>query len=266
MKLAFIGAGKMATAIASGLADGNVLPAAEMAAADLSAGAREAFTAVTGVCCADSAGSIVGDAETILVAVKPQYAEQAVTPVAAQCRGKLIISIAAGIPLANLCSWFDTTRVIRVMPNTPMVVGKGATVFTCADGVSEADRELARTIFGALGVVFEMSEDKLDAVTALSGSGPAYIFEMIQALVDAAVAVELPADVALQLTAQTVAGAAEMVQRELGTPEELRIAVTSRGGTTEAGLAVMSSAGFRDLIKDVLRAARDRSVDLGRGR
>lgn len=265
MKLAFIGAGKMATAIAGGLVENDVLPADSMAAADISAEARSAFTSLTGVTCADSASEIVGAADVVLLAVKPQVAAQAVEPIAGQCRDQLIVSIAAGIPLSTLCNWFGSERVIRVMPNTPLMVGKGATVFTCADQVGEADREFARTIFGALGVVLEMSEDKMDAVTALSGSGPAYVFELIQALVDAAVAVGLPADAALQLTAQTVAGAAEMVQRGMGTADELRLAVTSPGGTTQAGLAVLSAARFRSLVGDVVRAARDRSIELGRG-
>ncbi len=264
MRIAFIGAGKMATAIASGLTNNDVLSAADMAAADVSPAARDAFTAATGVSCVADATEILGVADVVLLAVKPQVAEQAVQPIADLCADKLIISICAGLPLSKLCDWFGTDRVVRVMPNTPLTVGKGASVTACAPGVDAADREFAATVFGAPGIVHEMPEGLMDAVTALSGSGPAYVFEMIQALVDAAVDVGLPADVALELTTQTVAGAAEMVRRGLGTPDELRVAVTSPGGTTQAGLAVLEKSDFRGLISSVVHAARDRSVELGK--
>ncbi len=265
MKLAFIGAGKMATAIAGGLIEKQVWAAADLEAADLLPAARAAFTAATGVPCAESAAAIVVGADVILLAVKPQNAESAVAPLAAACRGKPVISICAGLTLARLGGWFGTDRVIRVMPNTPLMVGKGATVFACGAGCTAADQALAQRIFGALGIVFELPEELIDAATALSGSGPAYVFETIQGLVEAGVAVGLPADVALALATQTVAGAADMVQRRLGTPDALRDAVTSKGGTTAAGLAVFAQANYRQLLRDVVRAARDRSAELGRG-
>ena len=265
MKLAFIGGGKMATAIARGLVQKQVWPATEMAAADVVPAARAAFTAATGVPCAESASGLLCGADVVILAVKPQAAEAAVRPLATECAGKLIVSICAGLPLQKLGSWFGTDRVVRVMPNTPLMVGKGASVFACAAGVQEADRETVTRIFGTLGIVYELPESSMDAVTALSGSGPAYVFEMIQGLVDAAVGQGIPADVALALTAQTVAGAAEMVQQRLGTPDELRTAVTSPGGTTAAGLAVFAKTNYRGLLQDVLRAARDRSAELGKG-
>jgi pyrroline-5-carboxylate reductase len=255
----------MATAIARGLVDNGVFTTAELAAVDVSAAARAAFTAATGVACGDDAAAAIEPADAVLLAVKPQVAAAAVAPVAGLCGGKLVISICAGLPVAKLAGWFSHERIIRVMPNTPVTVGRGAAVFYCGAGASAADRALAEQIFGAVGIVLEMDEAQLDGVTALSGSGPAYVFEMIQALIDGAVAIGLPPDAAFALTVQTVAGAAEMVQRGLGTPDELRVAVTSPGGTTAAGLAVLSAAGFRDLIAIVLRAARDRSVELGRG-
>jgi pyrroline-5-carboxylate reductase len=264
MKLGFIGAGKMATAIAKGLLSENVFQADDLMAADIAEGARLAFHEQTGLACMEQAADIVGQADAILLAVKPQVAPAAVAAIAESCRGRLIISIAAGIPIAKLASWFGNRRIVRVMPNTPAMVGKGAAVFTCGPDVTEADRELTRKIFGAVGIAMEMSEDKLDAVTALSGSGPAYIFEMIQTLVDGAVELGLsPAD-ALALTTQTVAGAAEMVARKMGTPDELRVAVTSPGGTTAAGLQVMADQGFRQTMAAVVKAACDRSAELGR--
>lgn len=264
-RLVLVGAGKMGTAIAQGLVAAEVWPREGLAAVDVSAPARAAFEAATGLAVAESLEAVVPEAAVVVVAVKPQVAPGVVPLLEGTCGDALVVSIMAGVTLARLGEWLGGSRIVRVMPNTPLTVGKGASVFACGPGVDEADRDTVRRIFGALGVVYEMDEDKLDAVTALSGSGPAYVFEMIQALVDAAVAVGLPAPEALALTAQTVAGAAEMVQQGLGTPEELRIAVTSPGGTTAAGLEVLGSADFRGLIRDVVRAARDRSVELGRG-
>lgn len=265
MRLAFIGAGKMATAIAQGLIDKDVCAAATMAAADVAPAARQAFQAATGVHCRDAAVDILAAADTVVLAVKPQVAQAAVAPLQRCFAGKLVISICAGLTLTKLCGWLGTDRVIRVMPNTPLMVGKGASVFACAAGVTAADKELCNRIFGSLGSAYELQEDKIDAVTALSGSGPAYIFETVQGLVDAGVAVGLPPEVAFDLTVQTVAGAAEMLARRLGTPEALRNAVTSPGGTTAAGLAVFAKADYRQLLKAVVTAARDRSLELGKG-
>ena len=175
-----------------------------------------------------------------------------------------MISIAAGLTVKRLGGWFGHDRIIRVMPNTPLMVGKGATVFAGGAGITAADRAIATAIFGALGIVFELAESHLDAGTALSGSGPAYVFEMVAALVEAGCEIGLPRDVAYALTVQTVAGAAAMLEQGLGTPDELRNAVTSPGGTTAAGLAVMAQAEFRQLKREVVRAAHARSIELGR--
>ncbi|OGV64530.1 MAG: pyrroline-5-carboxylate reductase [Lentisphaerae bacterium RIFOXYB12_FULL_65_16] len=263
--LGFIGAGKMATAMAKGLIEKAVLTPAQMLAAEVLPQARAGFTAATGVRCVEAATDVVAACDAVILAVKPQAAEAVCRPLAPLCAGKLIISIAAGIPLARLAAWVQTERLVRVMPNTPLMVGKGASVFCCGAKTTESDRDLARRLLGAAGIVFELAENQLDAVTALSGSGPAYIFEMIQALTDAGVDAGLPPDIALELTAQTVAGAAAMVQARLGTPDELRTAVTSPGGTTAAALAVLNQAHFRTLIRDAVRAAKRRSIELGRG-
>ena len=265
MRLALIGAGKMGTALAQGLADKGVLAPDDMVAADISAAAREAFARATGVRCRSDPAAAAGAAETVLLAVKPQVAAEAAAGIADACRGKLVVSIAAGVQIRTLGSWFESDRIVRVMPNTPLTVGAGATVFASAAGTSAADREFVRSVFSALGVVYELPEERIDAVTALSGSGPAYVFEFIQALADAGAAAGLDPEVAMELTVQTVFGAARMLQSGLGSPVELRIAVTSPGGTTAAGLAVMEEAGFRALLCDVVAAAKARSEELGRG-
>ena len=264
MKLGFLGTGKMATAIAKGLVGKQVWQAADQIGFDVSPEACAAFQQATGVRSANDVEAFGRAADILLLAVKPQMAAAAVSPLRASGAGKLIISIAAGLPLAKLCIWFGHDRIIRVMPNTPSMVGCGAAVYACGAGVETADRETAARIFGAVGIALEMPEAQLDAVTALSGSGPAYVFEMIRVLVEGAKALGMPEDAALQLTVQTVAGAAAMLTEGMGTPTDLRRAVTSPGGTTAAGLAVLDEADFPELMAKVLEAARDRSIELGR--
>lgn len=264
MKLAFLGAGKMATAIAAGLVQSEILPSDALQAADISAEAAEDFTRATGVACSPHADSALAGADIAVLAVKPQVAEQAVRELRGMWADKLCVSIAAGLTLDKLCDWFEHQRVVRVMPNTPLMVGLGASVFCCAPAVTEQDRSLVHRMFGTVGIAREMAENKMDAVTALSGSGPAYIFEMVQAMVDGAELVGLPPDTALELSIQTVLGAATMLDRRLGSPDDLRRAVTSPGGTTAAGLEVMAKNNFRGLVAQVIRAARDRSAELGR--
>ncbi len=263
MNIGFLGAGKMATAIARGLLANQVVPATALHAVDPSLAARQAFAEQTGVVCGEDALAMLEAVDLLVLAVKPQVAAAAIAPLAAAAHGKLVVSIAAGLSLARLAAWFGHGRIVRVMPNTPAMVGLGAAVFAAGPGAGERDRQAVRDIFAAVGVVREMPEECLDAVTALSGSGPAYVFELIRTLVAGAVELGLGADDALLLTAQTVAGAARMVQEGMGSPEELRNAVTSPGGTTAAGLAVLAQANFPDLIANVLQAARDRSRELG---
>jgi pyrroline-5-carboxylate reductase len=265
MKLVFLGAGKMATAIAAGIVEAGVMRKEDLLGSDISAEARSSFASATGgVRCVPPEDAGIAGCDVLVLAVKPQSAAAAVEAVPPLKSGAVVISIAAGVRLERLIAWFGTDRVIRCMPNTPLMVGYGATVFSRGPGADDSAAELTRRIFGALGIVEEVDEGLIDGVTALSGSGPAYVFELIQALTDAGVAVGLPDDLALELTVQTVAGATEMLKRRLGSPDELRAAVTSRGGTTAAGLAVLERAGFRDLMTEVVRAARDRSVELGK--
>lgn len=266
MRIAFLGAGRMATAIAGGLARSGVVSASDMLACDVSPEARAAFVLATGVACTTGQpGAAFAAADCLLLAVKPQKAAEAVRALPPrQGAGPLVISIAAGVPISRLQQWFGTTRVIRVMPNTPLLVGQGASVYARGPGADAADGATCERIFGSLGICREVPEPWVDAVTALSGSGPAYIFELVQALADAGESVGLPPGLALELTVQTVAGAAEMLRQKQGTPDELRQAVTSPGGTTAAGLAVLESAEFRALIQRTVRAAWERAGELGR--
>ena len=266
MKIYFIGAGKMATALAAGIVRDGLFKADELCACDVNPAARAAFTQATGIRCEASAAQEIQNAETILLAVKPQVAEEAVKALTPLKGNPLVISICAGIPIQKLSGWFGTGKLIRVMPNTPLMVGCGASCFALGPNATEQDSTLAAKILGALGIAFQVSEDKLDAVTGLSGSGPAYFFEMIKAMTEAGKAVGLQEDLSLELSIQTMMGAARMLQAKLGTPDSLRDAVTSPHGTTAAGLEVLKNAGFRELIAAVVKAATDRSVELGQGK
>jgi len=266
MDILFIGAGKMATAIASGIMKNKKLSEKMgVKAIDPSFEAGEAFKKASGFDCFSEATTVLlSEADVIIIAVKPQVAERAALGIADKVSGKLIVSIAAGLKLATLEKWFNSKRIIRLMPNTPLLVGSGASAYSCADGVSDADENLIVDIFNSMGILHRITEDLMDTVTALSGSGPAYIFEMVQAMCDGAVSLGLPEEIALGLTVQTVAGAAEMLKLGAGTPDELRNAVTSPGGTTEAGLAVLEENNFRNLIAEVIKAAHSRSIELGK--
>ena len=262
-ELAFIGAGKMATAIAAGLINKDVLSAEAIIAADPFEASRTAVEDKTSVTTTEQNKAAIAESARILLAVKPQEAENVLTPLKNDLQGKLLISIAAGLKIAKLQNWSGTEKIIRVMPNTPAMVNKGASVIACYPSVKDDDKAFAKKIFSAIGIVYEMDEDKLDAVTALSGSGPAFLFHYIEAMTEAAVALGLEQEAAQALLVQTIAGSAEMLQQGLGSPEELRIAVTSKGGTTAAGLESLASDDFKHIISNCLTAATRRSIELG---
>lgn len=263
-KLLFIGAGKMATAIAGGIVKANVFSPAEMAAFDISSEAAAAFTAATGVPCEADMAAALENAEKVLIAVKPQYLASALAPLKGKFEDKLILSIVAGVTIETLSALTGSSRIIRIMPNTPALVGKGAAAYAGSEAASSADLEFASGIFNAAGIGVQVPEKLLDAVTGLSGSGPAYVFEFIQALADGGVAEGLPRDTALRLAAQTVLGAAAMVL-ETGThPAVLKDQVTSPGGTTSRGLEKLAEKGFSGTVLQAVRAASARSAELGK--
>ena len=264
MKLAFLGAGKMATAICRGLIVKQVFKANEIVASDVSAEARARFSDITGIACYDNNMDILQASETAVLALKPQVAHDALNSLRGLFENKLLISIAAGLSISKLCDWIGSERVIRVMPNTPVTISMGASAYACSSTVSACDKKLVKTIFESVGIAVETDEKKLDAVTGLSGSGPAYVFEFIQAMLDGAISVGLNPTVSLDLVLQTIIGAAQMIQLNMGSPDELRDAVTSPGGTTQAGLEVLKAGNFRHLIVNVIQEATRRSIELGR--
>ncbi|MDE0569515.1 MAG: pyrroline-5-carboxylate reductase, partial [Verrucomicrobiales bacterium] len=180
-------------------------------------------------------------------------------------QSKLFISIAAGLQLMDLEeSLGESARVIRVMPNTPALVGKGASAFSRGTKANDEDTNFVINILGSVGKVLEVPEKQIDAITGLSGSGPAYIYTVIEALADGGVLVGLPEDQALLLAAQTVSGAAEMILQTGEHPASLRDQVASPGGTTVAGLAALESGKLRATLIDAVRAATLRSKELGK--
>ena len=264
-KLFFIGAGKMATAIAGGLVKSGAFEKEDLLAFDILPEAAARFTDATGVQCLS--GELKEDdlqeAGAILLAVKPQYLADALNGWKYILESKLIISIAAGISLERLYDLTDSSRIIRVMPNTPALIGAGAAVAAITGEVTTEERAFADKIFSAVGSFSIMDEKHLDAVTGLSGSGPAFVFEFIQALADGGVAEGLPRDLALQLAAQTVAGAAGMVLETHTHPAVLCDSVCSPAGTTIRGMEELKRHAMAAAVISAVRAATARSRQLG---
>lgn len=260
MKIAFLGAGKMATAFARGLVDSEVCGAKDIAVADASQVARSALASQLGVKAAESNSVAVTGADAILLCVKPADAAAALGQCGEALDGKLLISIVAGVSLESLAAMAgEKVRLVRAMPNTAAEVGRSASVYAAGPGVTEADLTLTKKIFNAVGLALPVPESQLDAVTGLSGSGPAYVYLVIEALSDGGVAAGLPRALAAQLAVQTVMGAAAMVAETKEHPAVLREAVTSPGGTTAAALGVLEAAAVRSAFIEAVGAAANKS-------
>ena len=265
--IAFIGAGNMAGALIGGLiADG--VPPGHLIATDPSADKCSALSAATGIRTLQDNGAAAAMADTLVLAVKPQILREVAEALAAtvQQRRPLVISIAAGIRCDSLQAWLGgDVALVRTMPNTPAIIQSGATVLYATPWVSSAQREQAESLMRAVGLAQWVDDESLmDAVTALSGSGPAYFFLVMEALEAAARDLGLAPETAHLLTLQTAFGAARMALESSDPPEVLRARVTSPGGTTERALDTLEDGGIRDLFRRALTAARDRSIELSR--
>ncbi len=263
--ICFIGGGNMARSLIGGLiADG--CPAERLRAADPAADQREQLERLFGIRTFADNGAAVEDADVWVLAIKPQVMREVATSLAgaAQAARPLVISIAAGIRSADLDRWLGgDAAIVRCMPNTPALVQSGATALYATPKVDEDGRELAESILRAVGLTLWLDEeDLMDAVTALSGSGPAYFFLVMEALEAAGERLGLPAESARLLTLQTAFGAAKMALESEEGPEVLRARVTSPGGTTERALQVLEAGELRGLIQEALDAARDRAREL----
>ena len=265
LTIGFIGAGQMARALARGFVAAELLPAESVVAFDPIAEAVWQFAAlIPGSRIAASNLAVVEAADVVIIAVKPQCVCEVMRELAgAETNRVLFVSIIAGTPLAALCNGLKSDRVVRVMPNTPCLIGAGAAGYSLGPGASAADSELVGRLLGAVGIAFPVPESQLDAVTGLSGSGPAYVYTMIEALSDGGVRAGLPRATATALAAQTVFGAAQMVLSSGEHPGVLKDRVTSPGGTTIAGLQVLERHGLRSALIDAVDAAAKRSQELG---
>jgi pyrroline-5-carboxylate reductase len=266
--IGFIGGGQMARALAGGLVRDGLTSAQRLVAFDPLAVARAEFASqVAGARLLADNRAVLAAADVVVLAVKPQSAGVVMEELRGSCGpDKLLVSILAGTPLARLVDGFGTPRVVRVMPNTPSLVGAGAAGYAPGPGATRQDAELVGRILGAVGIALEVPESLLDAVTGLSGSGPAFVYTIIEALSDGGVRAGLPRAMATQLAAQTVAGAARMVL-DLGEhPAVLKDRVASPGGTTIAGLQALEERGLRAALMAAVEAATKRSGELSQAK
>jgi len=265
MKFAIMGCGKMGTALVAGAIRAGAVSAQNVVGFDPYPAAGAAFAEATGASTVGDASAAVADADAVMLCVKPQDAAEVLTGLAANDSGhKLLISVVAGVSLSTLqaaapASW----RVIRAMPNTPALVGKGATAFCRGESATDDDAMLASRLFSSVGIAMEVPEHLMDAVTGLSGSGPAYGFLCIEALADGGVAAGLPREQAMKLATQTLLGAAAMVAETGMHPAALKDAVASPGGTTIAGIEALEKGGLRATLISAVVAASERACELG---
>jgi len=271
MKIAFIGGGNMAAALIAGLA-GKLTPGANIHVVDPNPSSLDRLRQDYGVTVAAAAGEAVGEAEVLVLAVKPQVMHevtQQLLPLlqAARAAGRspLVLSIAAGIRAEDLSRWLGGYRaIVRTMPNTPALIGMGVTGMVASSGVSAAQREAADQILRAVGTtVWLDDESKIDAVTAVSGSGPAYVFYFIEAMQQAAEELGLTAEQGKQLAMATFTGAAQLAAQSPDPVPVLREKVTSKGGTTYAALTSMEGSGVKAAIISAVKAAAARGKELG---
>lgn len=263
MKLGFIGGGNMAAAIIGGLLRKG-FRASDITVAEPVAERRAWLVREFGVAVEESAAT-TAMADVVVLAVKPQQLKDVLASLPAPQPGQLVLSVAAGVRAADIGRWLGGhAAVARAMPNTPALVGEGATGLYARQGVSPEQRAWADQVMAAVGsVVWVEDEAQIDAVTAISGSGPAYVFYFIEALEQAALDLGLPGETARRLALQTFLGAATLAVRDSTPPAELRARVTSKGGTTERGIQTLEDGGVRAAILQAARAAAARAQEMG---
>jgi pyrroline-5-carboxylate reductase len=263
VKIAFIGAGRMASAIVKGLLEKEHYLPEEIACTCGDDSTGTTLAEATGIHFLPDITSALYETEALVLACKPQQFNAIDHALADAASGKLVLSILAGTPLSRLSEKFCHARnIVRTMPNTPGQIGAGVTAYTPLRELSEKDNSIVENTLSSLGNFHEVEESDLDAVTALSGSGPAYVFEFAAALRDAGVNAGLSLELAESLSIDTLLGAAMLLAGSNESPEDLRDAVTSPGGTTAAALLAMQECDFRGLINQAVSAAKARSIEL----
>ena len=267
IELGIIGAGNMAEAIARGVMRAGLFEASQIMAADVSPQRREIFSTQLGIRAVETNAEVARQARVLLLSVKPQHMKAALEGIGnALAADALVISIAAGISthfIEQHLGGGRTWRVVRAMPNTPMLVGEGMVAISRGTHATEADMATARRVFESAASVIEVAEQLLDAVTAVSGSGPAYFFYLVEHMIRAATELGLSPQQAAQLATKTAIGSAKMLSATSDNPQELRRKVTSPGGTTQAAITVMEQRGVPAAVVDAIKAAQRRGKELG---
>ncbi len=264
MHINLIGGGTMGEAILKALIRKNIFTKQEIIICEMLSGKRDRLGKKYGVITTSDCNAFLDKADVVILAVKPQDVESVLQQMEGRLRGQLFISIAAGIKLDYLCTKLNYNQIVRSMPNTPAQIGRGMTVWTSRSELESKNFEKARQILSSLGEEQYFGDEKyLDMATALSGSGPAYIFLFIEALIDAGVHIGLPRDISQKLVLQTISGSAEMMKKLSKHPAELRNMVTSPAGTTTVALLQMEKGGLRSLIITAVEAAYQKAKQLG---
>jgi len=265
MKIAFIGGGNMGEAMVAAVLDKKLAMPDGICVSDVSQTRREYLKKQYDVAVAESNREAVDGKDIVVLAVKPQNLAEVLADLKGSLKPDLLVlSIVAGVKIDNISQGLGHHRVVRCMPNTPAQVGFGMSAWTATEEVTEEQKGQSRAILGAMGrEIFFDSEKYIDMVTAVSGSGPAYVFLLAESLIDAAVNIGLPRKEAEELVSQTILGSAYLMQKSGKPPAELRRNVTSRGGTTERALQVFEEGGFIKLVEDAVKAAYRRAKELG---
>ncbi|MEP6936853.1 MAG: pyrroline-5-carboxylate reductase [Chthoniobacterales bacterium] len=262
-RLGFIGGGKLASSVMRGLLHAGFCAPDQIISGEPNADARASLHQELGIVVTDTNSDVAQTAELILVGVKPQVVLPVLRDLGSALAGKLVISFAAGVRIPSMEA-VTPARIMRVMTNTPSAIARAATAFAAGTRTSGADREQVHAIFAAIGEIVEVTDEQIDSVTALAGSGPAFVYTMIKALAVGAERTGLSKDAALQLAAQTTLGAAELTLTSGKSPEELIRMVVTPGGTTAAGLAEMEKRSTSDAISAAVEAATARGREMVR--
>jgi pyrroline-5-carboxylate reductase len=261
--MAFIGGGNMASAIMGGLIRQGMKPD-QFTVVEPFAEAADKLLKDFGITALHAAGPALAQADLVVWAVKPQIFSEAAAPVMPHTQGALHLSVAAGIRTDSISRWVGSDRVVRCMPNTPALVGQGITGLFACPSVTSTDQQLVEQVIGTTGqYLWVQQESLLDAVTALSGSGPAYVFFFLEAMTEAGVGMGLSAEQAYQLAVATFSGASSLAAASNESPEVLRQRVTSKGGTTYAAISAMEAAGIKPAFVSAMQAAEQRARELG---
>ncbi|WP_438482085.1 pyrroline-5-carboxylate reductase [Oleiharenicola lentus] len=264
-KLAFIGSGNLASAIVRGLLAKKIYASGDIACTSKTGGTAQKLAADTGITFEPDLAKLLASADTVVVAFKPQSLAIADPRLAELTTGKLVLSVLAGKKIARLAQSFPRARnIIRTMPNTPAAIGAGMTPYCSLTALTDADRAIVEQLLGALGKFVALGEEHMDAVTALVGSGPAFLFEFVAALRDGGIAAGLSREHAQTLALETALGAAKLLAHTGLDPEVLRDKVVSPNGTTYAGLQTMAARNFRETMKETILAAAHRANELSR--